>query len=326
MTSPRVAAGQLAWPAWDALTTADAVLAAAPEPAWTEALADAGVTVQDVAELPVAQRAGRLLEATDGGRTAVWFGSPDGDPGLTDALAEHLARRAVASRPPEVELVTGSYDVPGSRLLDLVTVMDTLRSPGGCPWDAEQTHESLLPYLLEESHEVMEAVELGDRAHLREELGDLLLQVAFHARVAQEHPAEPFGIDDVAAGIVAKLVSRHPHVFGDVDATSADEVERNWEQLKAAEKQRTGLFDGIPAALPALARAQKMLGRADRLRPGALDDVTPDVSTPDGRVAAGLLAVVRSAREQGVDAEAALRAALTRVVAQVDGATAGPTD
>ena len=256
----------------------------------------------------------------------LWLGSPDGDPGLTDALADHLARRAVASRPPEVELVTGSFDVPGSRLLDLVAVMDTLRSPGGCPWDAEQTHETLLPYLLEEAHEVMEAVDLGDREHLREELGDLLLQVAFHARVAAEHPTEPFGIDDVAAGIVGKLVSRHPHVFGDVDATSADEVERNWEQLKAAEKQRTGLFDGIPAALPALARAQKMLGRVDKLRPGALDDVTPDAGTPQGRVAAELLAVVRSARAEGVDAEAALRAALSRIVADVDGPAVVATD
>lgn len=276
----------------------------------------------DVADLPVAQRAGRLLEATDGGRTALWLGSPDGDPGLTDALADHLARRAVVGRPPVVELVTGSFDVPGSRLLDLVAVMDTLRSPGGCPWDAEQTHESLLPYLLEEAHEVMEAVDLGDRAHLREELGDLLLQVAFHARVAQEHASEPFGIDDVAAGIVGKLVSRHPHVFGDVDAASADEVERNWEQLKAAEKQRTGLFEGIPAALPALARAQKMLGRVEKLRPGALDEVAPDDSTPQGRVAGELLAIVRSARAEGVDAEAALRAALGRIVADVDGPAA----
>ncbi|WP_233153739.1 MazG family protein [Kineosporia sp. R_H_3] len=319
VTSPRVAPGLLSWPAWEALTEAGTVLAAGLEPGWPEALADAGVTVEDLADVPVAERAGRLLEASDGGRTVVWLGSPDGDPGLTDALAEHLTRRAVAARPPEVELLTGSHDVPGSRLLDLVAVMDTLRSPGGCPWDAEQTHESLLPYLLEESHEVMEAVELGDRAHLREELGDLLLQVAFHARVAQEHPDEPFGIDEVAAGIVAKLVSRHPHVFGDVDAGTADEVERNWETIKAAEKQRTGVFEGIPAALPALARAQKMLGRVEKQRPAAAADVEPDAGTPQGRVAADLLAVVRAARAEGVDAEAALRAALNQAVARVDG-------
>ncbi len=324
VTSPRVAPGLLSWPAWDALTGADVVLAADPDPAWREALTEAGLTVEDAADLPIAQRAGHLLEATDGGRTAVWLGSPDGDPGLTDALAEHLARRAVASRPPDVELLTGSHDVPGARVLDLVAVMDTLRSPGGCPWDAEQTHASLLPYLLEEAHEVMEAVDLGDRAHLREELGDLLLQVAFHARVAQEDPDEPFGIDEVAAGIVAKLVSRHPHVFGDVHAATADEVERNWEQLKAAEKQRTGVFEGVPSTLPALARAQKMLGRLEKLRPGTDLDAAgmgPDAGTDEARVGRALLDVVRTARAAGVDAEGALRGVLARVVAEVDGPT-----
>src|SRR5204863_523476 len=139
-------------------------------------------------------------------RKDAWIGSPDGDPGLTDALAELLSRRAIDGMPPEVELVAASHDVPGARLLDLVAVMDRLRSPGGCPWDARQTHASLLPYLLEESHEVMEAVETlpmtGNREHLREELGDLLLQVMFHARIAQEDPQAPFGIDEVAAGIV----------------------------------------------------------------------------------------------------------------------------
>ena len=117
-------------------------------------------------------------------------------------------------------MLTGSYDLPGARLLDLVAVMDRLRSPGGCPWDAEQTHASLLPYLLEETHEVIEAVERDDRAQLAEELGDLLLQVVFHARVAQEDPQQPFDIDDVAAGIVAKLVRRHPHVFADGAAST----------------------------------------------------------------------------------------------------------
>ncbi len=121
-------------------------------------------------------------------------------------------------------------------LADLVDVMDRLRSPGGCPWDAEQTHESLVGYAVEEVFEVAEAVETGDRAHLREELGDLLLQVVFQARVAQEHPTEPFDLEDVAAGIAAKLRRRHPHVFGDVEVADAQDVHRRWEQIKAAEK------------------------------------------------------------------------------------------
>jgi XTP/dITP diphosphohydrolase len=333
VTSPRLAAGLLSWPAWEALRAAQTVLAADLDPAWLDVMADAGVEVDDLAELGVAHRAGSLLAAADGGRTVVWFGSPDGDPGLTDALAEHLARRAVASRPPEVELLTGSHDVPGSRLLDVVAVMDTLRSPGGCPWDAHQDHTSLLPYLLEESYEVIEAVELGDRDHLREELGDLLLQVAFHARVAQEHPTAPFGIDEVAAGIVEKLVRRHPHVFGAAGAgtdaevslgaddvpLSAHQVAQTWEQLKVAEKGRTGVFDGIPAALPALARAQKMLDRLERVRPAVPAGLDPAGDATSDQVARALLATVRAARAAGVDAETALRAALTAAAARLGG-------
>ncbi|HRW18415.1 MAG TPA: MazG family protein [Dermatophilaceae bacterium] len=125
---------------------------------------------------------------------------------------------------------------PGAALLDLVAVMDRLRSPGGCPWDAEQTHATLAPYLLEESYETVEAIASGDRDHLVEELGDVLLQVVFHARVGQEHPEAPFDIDDVAAGIAAKLRRRHPHVFGDVVVGSAEEVSANWEQIKADER------------------------------------------------------------------------------------------
>jgi XTP/dITP diphosphohydrolase len=196
--------------------------------------------------------------------------------------------------------------------------MDRLRSPGGCPWDARQTHLSLLPYLLEESHEVMEAVETGDRAHLREELGDLLLQVMFHARIAQEDPRAPFGIDEVAAGIVAKLVSRHPHVFGPPDttatATDADEVAVTWEELKAAEKRRSGLYEGIPASLPSLARAAKMLGRLDRA--GRLDPAAVEAAAADDPWARELLDVLLRAHGAGVDAEGSLRAALTRLSGQ----------
>jgi XTP/dITP diphosphohydrolase len=311
VTSPRVGPGLLSWAAWERLRAAAVVLAVDPAPAWKQALGEAGVTPEDVAGEEPRTRAGLLVERAVPGTDVVWLGSPDGDPGLTDALAEHLSRRAIAARPPEVEILTGSYDLPGSRLLDVVTVMDRLRSPGGCPWDAKQTHASLLPYLLEETHEVIEAVESGDRAHLEEELGDLLLQVAFHARIAEEHPETPFGIDDVAAGIVLKLVSRHPHVFGDADAGTAAEVEQTWEELKAAEKPDRGTFEGIPATLPALARAQKMLGRLERHDLDA--DAAVARAAAGDEVVAALLAAVRSARARGDDAEAALRAALARL-------------
>jgi XTP/dITP diphosphohydrolase len=322
VTSPRSAPGLLTWPAWNSLRQADQVYAADPDPSWLATLNEAGVRLEDLASLPAAQRAGQLLEATDGGHTVVWFGSPDGDPGLTDALAEHLARRAVASEPPEVEMLIGSHDLPGARLLDLVAVMDRLRSPGGCPWDAEQTHHSLLPFLLEETYEVIEAVEAGagdaetgiDRAHLAEELGDLLLQVVFHARIAEEDAGDPFTIDDVAGGIVAKLVNRHPHVFADVSVEGAEEVARNWEEIKAEEKQRAGLLDGIPTTLPALARAQKILDRLERdvADEGRVTDLGEGEDSA-AEVARELLRAVQHARRAGVDAEATLRRALARL-------------
>jgi XTP/dITP diphosphohydrolase len=187
----------------------------------------------------------------------------------------------------------------------LVAVMDRLRSPGGCPWDAEQTHASLVPYVLEEAYEVAEAVESGDRAHLREELGDLLLQVVFHARVAQEDPDEPFDLDDVADGLVAKLVRRHPHVFADVDdVTDPDAVNRQWDRIKAEEKQRASVLDGVPLALGALARAQKVASRAGRA------DLAAAAPAPDGEdVGSRLLALVLESRAAGLDAEGELRRA-----------------
>ena len=320
VTSPRVAPGLLSWPAWQRLREAAVVLAADPDADWVEALDAAGVRLRLMPDDPPRARAAALAEAAVPGSTAVWLGSPDGDPGLTDAVAELLSRRAIAGTPPEVELVTGSHDVPGARLLDLVAVMDRLRSPGGCPWDAEQTHASLLPYLLEETHEVMEAVEnlatSSDRDHLREELGDLLLQVVFHARVATEDPDAPFGIDEVAAGIVAKLVRRHPHVFAGASAADAGEVAANWEELKAVEKQRQGMFEGIPVTLPALARAAKMLGRLARADGGAPDTGRLADAAGDDALAFELLGLVERARAAGADPEASLRAALTRLGAQ----------
>ena len=310
VTSPRVAPGLLSRAGWQALEQADEVLHADPGPGWDEVLADAraGRVLDDVSEVPVAEQAGRLVERAVGGRTVLWLSSTDGDPGLTDALAEHLARHAVSGEPPEVELVTGSHDVPGARLLDVVAVMDRLRSPGGCPWDAKQTHASLLPYLLEETHEVIEVVQDDDRVGLVEELGDLLFQVVFHARLGEEHAESPFGIDEVAAGIVAKLVRRHPHVFADVDVDGPDQVEQNWEQIKAAEKPDRGPLDGIPATLPALARAQKVLGRL-----GGPEVEAPGQVADEAEVGQALLALVARARAAGVDAESALDAAIRRL-------------
>ena len=204
---------------------------------------------------------------------------------------------------------------PGDALLELVAVMDRLRSPGGCPWDAEQTHESLLKYAIEETYELVEAVESGDRAHLREELGDLLLQVMFHARIATEHPSDRFDIDDVAAGISAKLISRHPHVFGDATAATAAEVEANWEALKAAEKGRTSSMDGVPLAQPALALADKLISRASKSSvtvPVTQVDLPADLEIGDL-----LFAAVVAARARGLDAEAELRAACRRFATTV---------
>src|SRR2546426_111942 len=148
----------------------------------------------------------------------------------------------------------------GDRVVVLLNVMARLRGPGGCPWDAEQTHRSLARHLLEETHETLEAIDADDLDGLREELGDVLLQVAFHAEIARGESA--FDIDDVAEGIVQKLIRRHPHVFGDAEVAGPDEVLVNWERIKAEEKGERGVEDEIPASLPALARASKVQGRA----------------------------------------------------------------
>ena len=223
-------------------------------------------------------------------------------------------------------------DHRGEQLLRLVAVMDQLRSPGGCPWDAEQTHDSLATYLLEETYETLEAIDSGDRVHLREELGDLLLQVVFHARVAAEDPHDPWTIDDVARGISDKLVRRHPHVFGDASAQSAAHVEASWDRLKAAEKQRTSALDGVPQALPALSLATKTIGRAERAGVG------PDLPQPptggaaaesamhEGDVGDALLALVAQARSAGVDPEQALRRAVARYADQVRRRETGVVD
>jgi len=200
--------------------------------------------------------------------------------------------------------------------------MDTLRSPGGCPWDAEQTHASLVKYLLEEAYETAEAIEDGDEASLREELGDVLLQVVFHSRIAAERPAAEGGgwtIDDVIDGITDKLVRRHPHVFGDTVAETAGDVEANWEALKAVEKGRTSAVDGVPLGQPALALASALIGRAAKAgvdAPVARAIEAPSVVDEES-IGDVLLAVVAAARASGVDAETALRSAARRYRARV---------
>jgi XTP/dITP diphosphohydrolase len=237
--------------------------------------------------------------------------SEEPDPALLAGLAAHAA---TDDEPLEVEVVHAAHDLPGAHLLDLVAVMDRLRSPGGCPWDAQQTHASLVEYLVEEAYETVEAIESGTDDDLREELGDLLLQVVFHARIAQEQPAA-WTVDDVADGIVTKLVSRHPHVFGDADATTADQVEASWQTLKNAEKGRASVTDGIPIALPSLVLAAKLLKRADRI--GVAPSAPAVAAAADAAVEASgaaygelLLALVARARGDGVDLDVALREAV----------------
>ncbi|SDI99926.1 XTP/dITP diphosphohydrolase [Frankineae bacterium MT45] len=194
-----------------------------------------------------------------------------------------------------------------SRSLDeVVAVVDRLRSPGGCPWDRAQTHESLAKYLLEESYETVEAIEAGDYVLLREELGDLLLQVLLHARIAEEaSAAQRFSIDEVADDLAAKMIRRHPHVFADAVATDADEVNANWERLKSAEKQRTSVTDGVPLAQPALSLAGKLISRVGRTE--LVVDFDAATATPAESLGRRMFALVGEAVSAGVDPESALR-------------------
>jgi len=204
----------------------------------------------------------------------------------------------------------------------LVQVMDQLRSPGGCPWDAEQTHESLARYLLEETYEALEAMDQGDLGSLREELGDLLLQVVFHARIAQETDST-FSLDAIAQGVVDKLVRRHPHVFTDFVVTSNEELEANWAKIKEEEKQRESVTDGVPQAMPALQLATQLIYRARKSGVVAGDsEVKESVREVIGEVsqeqiAALLVATVELSREADIDAESVLRAEMMRYRSRV---------
>ncbi|CAB4715947.1 unannotated protein [freshwater metagenome] len=207
----------------------------------------------------------------------------------------------------------------GSQLQRLAEVMDQLRSPGGCPWDAEQSHESLLKYLLEESYEFVDAVQSGNRVDMREELGDVLLQVYFHARIAQEDTTDPFSIEDVAQSIADKLIRRHPHVFAGVEVRDSAEVLQNWEEIKKQEKGRTSALDGVAMAQPALPLIEKLLYRASKFGVDVLTPENVDLSNAadESAVGAALLTVIAWAHANGVDAESALRKEAMRLSQQI---------
>jgi XTP/dITP diphosphohydrolase len=206
-----------------------------------------------------------------------------------------------------------------SELIRLREVMDKLRSPGGCPWDAEQDHASLLKYLLEESYEFIESVENNDRQAMQEELGDLLLQVYFHSRMAEEDATQPFNIEDVAKSVADKLIRRHPHVFAGASVNSSEDVLENWEKQKAAEKGRTSAIDGVPLAQPALPLATKVIYRLNKLNYDL--PISKPISLPSeinqdqfGQI---LLGLISQAVEKGLDPEAALRDATKTLIAQI---------
>ncbi|GHG36143.1 nucleoside triphosphate pyrophosphohydrolase [Streptomyces zaomyceticus] len=291
--SHRVAPGLLSWPAWQALRSADRVLCPDEHHPQLPYLREAGVAVELLR--PTAEE---LVEACAGGRTVLLLPSGEGDRALTDGLAR-LAGSGRFSM-PDLELLPGSYDLPGARLLDLVQIMDRIRRE--CPWSSKQTHEALVKYGVEEAYELVEAIEDGDREALREELGDVLLQVVFHARIAEEDPEEPFSVDDVAGTLAEKLIHRHPHVFGDDTAETPEEVKAHWLRTKAVEKQRESVTDGVPLGQPGLALAAKLGGR---VRTAGLD-----VTLPAGEdIGYELLALAVRAEAAGIDPEAALRAA-----------------
>lgn len=298
VVSPRLP-GLLGPAAWRAL--ADRPLVAVPGAAATaDALRAAGWHVDDVPDAAAAHA------------------RPDAVVVLTDDAAEL----------PGAEVVDGAPEPPGARLLDVVRVMDRLRSPGGCPWDAEQTHASLRGYLLEEAHEAYDAIVDDDPAGMREELGDVLLQVVFHARVAAEAaPDRRFDVDDVAGDLVDKLVRRHPHVFGDAGNAGprpdVAQVEAGWDEIKKTEKQRRSPTEGVSRSQPAASWGAALVHRAGRAglptpHPADLADRSPE------ELGERLLGVVTAAQARGWDVEDALREAVRRYAGELDAAAGHP--
>ena len=255
-----------------------------------------------------------LLDAVARHGSVVWFAGSGEDETLARELGLRLAREPALA---ELELMYGSWDPAGARLLDAVAVMDQLVSPGGDPWKRQQTHQTLGRYLLEEAYEAYDAIEAHDLTALREELGDVLLQVVLHARMAEEAD-EPWSIDDLAGGLVDKLVRRNPHVFGSADITDVDEIVDNWERIKREERQAgaagdseggLSVLDGVARAQPALSLAAKMVSRARRAGIEVPVPAASDVPADEVSLGATLFALVAGAQERGLDPEAALRRA-----------------
>lgn len=323
LSSPRVAPGLLTWQAWSALRTAPRVLAGSAGHPQLPALTAAGV-IPEIVELPAdaAGQAAFLSAAVAAAEGPVVWLAPPGD----GADAELLAGLSAAGI--QVRVLNGAQEPPGAHLLDLVSIMDTLRV--SCPWDREQTHASLVRYLLEEAYEAVETVEDGDLASLREELGDVLLQVLFHARIAAERGAgdDGFTIDDVADTLAAKLIRRHPHVFGSTAVSSAADVNRNWEEIKKAERsQRSAavgggapsVLDGVPFGQPALSLAAQLQRRAERAgMPGdSFAAADPSGDSDAGEIGEELMRVVARAQAAGLDPELELRAAARRFAERI---------
>jgi XTP/dITP diphosphohydrolase len=279
-------AGLLSAQAWDLVRRIPVFAGGESDQTVALRVAGADVTITD---RPVEE----LLAAGD----AVWLAGPRGDPEVARELGLKLAREPGLA---EMELMYGSWDPPGARLLDAVTVLDRLVSPGGDPWKHTQTHQSLAAFLLEEAYEAYDAIDAEDYPALREELGDVLLQVVLHARLAEQLPdGRAWNVDDVAGDLVDKLIRRNPHVFGDKTVHDVDEIVEQWEQIKKAEKARDSVLDGIALSQPALALAAKILSRAARA------GLAPSLPAGDD-LGERLL---RAVAEGGDDAEGALRRA-----------------
>ena len=297
---------------WDLLRAREQVLFEDPNHPLQKRLTDAGVSAGPLDDEPaaedesralvVAPDSARLLELARAGAEILVLDVGDID-ALTAGYGAAVARRAARS------------------FAHLTSVMARLRGPDGCPWDQEQTHISLQNHLLEEAHEVLDTIDRGELTDaLEEELGDLLLQVVFHAQLA--HDDNRFDIAGVTDAIAAKLVHRHPHVFGDVEVSGASEVVHNWEEMKAKEKERTDPFADIPASLPALATAAKTLKRARGLgfetdEEAARKQAESALQSGPGGVnedaiGEALFWIVALARTKGIDPEGALRNALVR--------------
>ncbi|MEV6814627.1 nucleoside triphosphate pyrophosphohydrolase [Micromonospora sp. NPDC051296] len=308
VTSPRLPAGLLTAGAWDVVRAAPVLAGAESELTTAIRAAGAEVRMLDGPAVPA------LLDAVAAHGTVVWLAGPAGDETLARELGLRLAREPGLA---ELELMYGSWDPPGARLLDAVAVLDRLLAPGGDPWKRAQTHRSLAGFLLEECYEAYDAISAGDTDALREELGDVLLQVVLHARLAEELPeGERWNVDDVAGGLVDKMIRRNPHVFAGAEAGTLDEITASWERIKQAEKARDSVLDGIALSQPALALAAKILERAGRAGltvpvPPPTDDVaaagSADSLAAEQQLGASLLATVAAARDAGLNAEAALR-------------------